>query len=114
MKAGKTVLVPFGDNKRYDLVIDEGYKFVRVQVKTAWLDNGCLVFNTCSLNPFTSVRKSYEGEADLFMIYSPDLDKVYAVNVEDSPVGSMRLRVETPKKQQNNIRWASNYEYTGS
>jgi PD-(D/E)XK endonuclease len=43
MKLGKVVLFPFGNNQRYDLVIDEGDgRFVRVQVKTAWWENGCV------------------------------------------------------------------------
>lgn len=33
VQAGKMVLVPFGENQRYDLLIDEGDVFVRVQCK---------------------------------------------------------------------------------
>ena len=35
LKMGKNVLLPFGDNQRYDVVIEEKGKFIRIQVKTA-------------------------------------------------------------------------------
>ena len=37
LKAGFPVLVPFGDNRRYDLVVEVGGHFLRVQCKTASL-----------------------------------------------------------------------------
>ncbi len=37
---GKSVLAPLGDFQRYDLVIDEEGKFLRVQCKTGQLKNG--------------------------------------------------------------------------
>jgi PD-(D/E)XK endonuclease len=38
--AGFAVLIPFGENTRYDLVIDDGYSLGRVQCKTGRLFNG--------------------------------------------------------------------------
>ena len=38
MKAGKTVLLPFGDRERYDMVVHSGNKFLRIQCKAAWAD----------------------------------------------------------------------------
>jgi hypothetical protein len=35
VKAGFPVLIPFGENHRYDLVIEAGGRFLRVQCKTA-------------------------------------------------------------------------------
>ena len=35
--AGYTVLLPFGENTRYDLVIDDGARLARVQCKTGRL-----------------------------------------------------------------------------
>jgi hypothetical protein len=34
MASRKSILLPFGENTRYDLLIDEGDRFVRVQCKT--------------------------------------------------------------------------------
>ncbi len=49
--AGYTVLKPYGENQRYDLVIEDAdRRFWRVQCKTAWLskDQKTIHFNTCS------------------------------------------------------------------
>jgi hypothetical protein len=35
--AGYTVSVPFGDNERYDLVLDTGERFLKAQCKTGWI-----------------------------------------------------------------------------
>ena len=40
VRRGYKVLVPFGVNQRYDLVIDAGDRFLRVQCKTGRLRNG--------------------------------------------------------------------------
>jgi hypothetical protein len=32
--AGYAFFIPFGENTRYDIVIDEGYRLARVQCKT--------------------------------------------------------------------------------
>ena len=40
IEAGYAVSKPFGENQRYDLVIDDGETLARVQVKTGRLRNG--------------------------------------------------------------------------
>lgn len=35
LRSGRVILKPIGDNQRYDLVIDNNGKFLRVQCKTA-------------------------------------------------------------------------------
>ena len=35
LKAGIPVLMPFGDNQRYDMVVEAGGQFLNVQCKTA-------------------------------------------------------------------------------
>ena len=47
-EAGYDLLVPFGENTRYDLVIDDGTHLARVQCKTGRLREGAILFNTCS------------------------------------------------------------------
>jgi hypothetical protein len=47
----KDVLAPLGDFLRYDLVIDEGDRLLRVQCKTGHLVKGAVVFNPCSIDP---------------------------------------------------------------
>lgn len=91
VEAGHEVLLPFGENVRYDLVIDHGDRFTRVQCKTGRLMQGAVVFNTCSVNlhhpaarrgdrPY---RRGYRGEADVFGVYCPGTKSVYLVAVDD-------------------------------
>jgi hypothetical protein len=106
--------VPFGDNQRYDLIVDDGGRLWRAQVKTARVRNGCLMFNCCSQNVLTQQRKSYHGQIDLFLVYSPATDKVYRILIEDAPGVEMSLRLEPAKAKgpKSTIRWAADYELT--
>lgn len=47
-RAGYSVSMPLGENQRYDLIIDDGDKLSRVQVKTGRLRRGAILFNTYS------------------------------------------------------------------
>jgi hypothetical protein len=112
---GKEVLVPLGDFLRYDLVIDEGGRFLRVQCKTGRLVKGAIVFHPCSIDSRSKqggcIRKSYHGEVELFGVYCPELKKCYLVPVEDATMAVCSLRVEPPKNgQKTRIRWATSYE----
>jgi PD-(D/E)XK endonuclease len=113
---GYTVLVPFGENTRYDLVIDVAGRLERVQCKTGRLRKGSICFATCSSyahhpNPKV-VQRTYVGQADHFGVYCPETGGVYLV-----PLGAARtvrvaaLRVEpTQNGQQKFIRLAKDYE----
>lgn len=110
IKRDYTVLIPYGNNQRYDYVLDIDGRFVRVQCKTARLRNGCLMFNACSFHTITGKRRSYDGEVDIFVVYSPDLDKIYRLDA-DGLGQSPSLRVDDPKTNSKNItRWAKDYE----
>lgn len=111
MKLGCVVLLPFGNNQRYDLVVDEEGTFVRVQVKTCWWKNGCVGFKTNSVNAFTGQRKTYFGEADVFMVYSEYTGKVYRLPVAEAGSSATHLRVDPIRGgATSGIRWAKDYE----
>jgi hypothetical protein len=53
----------------------------------------------------------YEGEADLFLIYCPELERIYAVPVDEAPASHGYLRVDpTRNGQEEGIRWARDFE----
>jgi len=114
IRAGKVVLLPFGDNQRYDLVIDDGGIFTRVQCKTGNLVDGVITFPASSSYTHRGgKRKSYTGEIEMFAVYCPDTDKVYTILVSECPVSHCSLRVDPPLN--NNvvrIRWAKDYQLT--
>ena len=113
---GHTVLSPFCDTRRYDLVFeDEEGRFFRVQCKTGRLYRGTLSFATCSVDSRSvkgrTIRRGYRGQIDYFGVYCPANRKVYLVPVNDVPANNAFLRIDPPKNgQKTGIRWARDYE----
>jgi hypothetical protein len=114
--AGFAVFLPFGENTRYDLVIDDGMQLGRVQCKTGRLRMGAVRFSACSnyahhANPKTAQR-DYLGEIDYFGVYCPQTEIVYLVPITDVLVRREgALRVDPPRNRQNRgIRLADDYQ----
>jgi hypothetical protein len=113
VRRGYSVLLPFGVNQRYDLVLDLGGNFVRAQCKTGRVRNGVVIFSTKSVQSNTrrAVTRDYDGDADVFLVYCSETGRVYCVPVEEAPTSYMYLRVEPALNGQwHRVRWASNYE----
>ena len=115
-EAGYAILLPFGENLRYDLVVDDGGSFARVQCKTGRLRDGVIRFKTCSSyahhpNPKTRQRH-YVGQIDYFGVHCPETAGVYLIPIKDaSPRALCSLRVAPPRNNQTRrIRSASAYE----
>ena len=116
VRRGYEILVPFGTNQRYDLVIDLDGQFLRVQCKTGRLRKGCIEFSSQSVRSNTTkvMTRDYRGEAELFLVFCPDTGRIYAVPVDDAPTGHVYLRVDpTRNGQRVKIRWAHDYELPG-
>lgn len=108
--AGYLVSVPFGSGHKYDFVVDDSTRLLRVQCKTGRVKNGVLQFNAYSQSGNGSVKMSYRGLADLFAILNPDSDRVYLVPVDDVGVTVVSLRLTpTINKQMHGVRWAEIY-----
>lgn len=115
LELGFTVLRPVGDNCRYDLVIERGGDFKRVQCKTAtWGDvhHRSILFASCSTNWLQRAgKRGYYGEADFFGVYFPPLRKTYLVPVNDFGHTQVRLRLAPARNGQlTGVRFASDYE----
>lgn len=125
LDAGYSVAVPWGDSQRYDLIVDTKRGLKKVQCKTAWLaqEGKVLAFRTSSINYLEGrafERPYTEDEIDLFMVYSPDLNKLYAVPIlevlstnKGGGATSLRL-VPTANGQKRGVRFAKDYEFTGT
>jgi hypothetical protein len=113
LKRGIKVLLPYGDNSRYDLVVEENEKFSRIQCKTARMDRGAIVFSVASSQYHRGgKRRDYRGQIDAFGVFCPDNGKVYVVPIDDLPlVREAKLRLTPPLNSQvKGIRWAAKYE----
>jgi PD-(D/E)XK nuclease superfamily protein len=114
--AGYSVLVPFGENTRYDLVIDDGQVLARVQCKTGRLRCGSIRFKTCSTyshhrNP-VAANRSYAGQIEYFAVYCPETGGVYLIPLEEVSTAQVALlRVEPARNgQAKRVRRAVDYE----
>jgi hypothetical protein len=114
VKRGYRVLLPYGTNHRYDLVIDVGDRFLRAQCKTGRLRRGAIEFNTASTraNTLRAYTKPYDADQiELFLVYCPETDRVYAVDIGEVGPGRALLRVDpTANGEAKRIRWAADHE----
>jgi PD-(D/E)XK endonuclease len=116
LQKGHSVLIPFGDRQRFDLVTyDDSGVFTRIQCKTGHLSNGAVVFRAASVHKVAGshryTEKTYEGEADLFMVYCPELGKIYSIPVKSASNSKVYLRIDrTKSNRQSGVRWAKDFE----
>lgn len=108
VKRGLTVSQPFGDNARYDLVIDDGESLDRVQVKTVTPKDGRLVIPIVSKG---YLGGDYIGQADYIIAVDVNSYKMYKINTDQAKT-DFTLRLVAPKNNQiSGINMASNYEW---
>ena len=113
LRRGKKVLMPFGDNSRYDPVVEERGLFTRIQCKTGKFDRGAVVFSVASSQYRRGgKRQDYRGQIDAFGVFCPDNEKVYIIPIDDLPLArEAKLRLTSPGNSQfKGIRWAAKYE----
>ncbi|MEV7684493.1 group I intron-associated PD-(D/E)XK endonuclease [Streptomyces bungoensis] len=99
---GYRVSLPFGDNCRYDLIVDDGRRLHRVQVKTArdGRNPGTLEFSTVSHHPLSGKRTKYHGQIEAFIAFHPKSGDFYWVPVEDCTGNYFCLRVVPARNNQ--------------
>jgi hypothetical protein len=110
--AGYEVLIPFGENHRYDLVIDDGERLSRIQVKTGRLHGGVIAFSCASSHAHRHGRsRPYFGEVEFLAVYCPQTDKVYLLPEQELTATTAHLRLlPTRNNMAKSIRWASAFE----
>ena len=110
IQRGDTVSLPFGNNQRYDMIVDRGGGLIRAQCKTGRLRNGVVVFSTSSCNGFTGEHRDYKGQADVFLVWCPQLNTVYEVPVSSCGKQQVSLRTTRARNGQSTyIRRAADY-----
>ena len=119
VQAGKKLWVPFGENNRADVVMEEeDGSFVRVQCKTGRLRTGAVRFPTCSFTYHHPNNRGtrpymhdYRGQIDIFGVYCPETDGVYLVPLTAVGIRVGALRVQpTRNNQRKKISWAQDFE----
>lgn len=113
LRNGFPILMPYGDNQRYDLVIDTPEGFKRVQCKTGRFFKGAIHFAVASSSYHRGgKRRTYAGEIDLFAVYCEHNQSSYLVPITGLDLRNQcSLRLETPGNCQHaGIRWAHDFQ----
>ena len=108
-KDGWNVLLPYGENTRYDLGAEKNGRFIRIQVKYVTPKEGklyvsCQSSNNWSVLPYTA------KEIDVIAAYDSVSEAIYFVPVADIRKCAMVLRLDpTKNKQKSKVRFANQF-----
>lgn len=110
---GYTVSIPFGDNDKYDLVVDTGDRLLRNQCKTGWIEDEVVRFKTASKTTTNGnvTMDGYDGEIDAFAVRCKDTDELYWVPIEDAGSKSTYLRLTEPRIDHPSVKRAEKYRF---
>lgn len=109
---GFNVLIPWGEDGRYDIVAEKNGIFKRIQVKYVTPKNGVLEVAIRSSNNFNIIHYS-PNDLDIIAAYNPENNKAYFIpinTIKNRRVCKLRLR-PTKNKQKKKIVLASKYEF---
>lgn len=113
IELGYKVLQPLNKDGVYDLVIEKGGIFLKVQVKTL-VDKGdyyVLKNQTVVQNKAQTITKFYkEGEIDLLVGIDLYTDDIIQVPFKDCTKGGMHFRKVPPRNNQKKVRYVSDYK----
>lgn len=104
---GNPVATPFGDNERYDLVVESlNGKLLKAQIKysSELSESGALSFYLRSSKNHTSHKGTYgyRNQVDIFLLYHTITNEVYVIeskNVNNQT--RINLRISPTKNKQN-------------
>ncbi|MCU4744028.1 group I intron-associated PD-(D/E)XK endonuclease [Halobacteria archaeon AArc-m2/3/4] len=110
---GYSVSIPFGDNDRYDLILETGTELHRVQCKTGWIEDDVVRFKTASKTTSDGQVEmtDYDGEIDAFGVRCKDNDALYWVPLKDAGKKSTYLRLTEPKIDHPSVKLAEQYRF---
>lgn len=113
LQTGCIVSVCWGDNARYDLIVDIDGTLNRVQVKTGRVRDGCVLFRCSSVNVRTGITSCYKGQVEYFGVFVPELNSCYLVPIDHANETEMSFRIEPTKNNQDAYaKWAEDYKIT--
>jgi hypothetical protein len=110
-KNGFNVLMPWGEDNRYDLVSEKNGVFKRIQVKYAFPKDNVVEVRIRSCNNYNIIHYSPK-DIDIIAVYSPKGSKVYFIplnRIKNRSICKLRLG-PARNKQKKFIVMASNYE----
>ena len=114
VKRGFPTMLPFGDNEKYDIVVEINGEFKSIQIKYGRYRNGCVVAAvTHRIGVNRKKEESYVGKVDYIAIWCEELNTCYLLDLKTfSSKSKTQLRVEHPKNNTSisTVVWAKDYE----
>ena len=118
---GYTVCVPYGDNDRYDLVLDLNGVFSRVQVKYITPVNGKITLQTWTVihnkdgtGPKYKRCRYSSADVDLFAVVNASTHEVYMIpttEIEHLSAVTLRVTSEVTLRKSEKARDANQYKW---
>ena len=108
---GFNVLIPWGEDNRYDIVSEKKGVFKRIQVKYVTPKDGTVEIRARSCNNYNIIHYSPK-DIDIIAAYSPRQSKVYFLplkGLKNKSVHKLRL-LPTKNNQKKFVVMASKYE----
>lgn len=118
MQLGYHCSIPYGNEARYDFIVDLNGKLLRIQCKNSHnptsrgeIKTDCITFSTVSatINTKETIKKAYTSEEIDYFATSFN-DKVYVIPVEECSQGTKTLRFSPPNNGNLNYCHAEDYE----
>lgn len=115
VELGVPVCLPFGDNERYDLVIEHNGKLEKIQVKysSSQESEGSIVFRVASSTNHTTNKHltTYTNDIDAFLLYNSLTDEIYYVPIDIVGTRKTMTMRMTPSKngQSKNCLFTTDY-----
>lgn len=110
VEEGWKVLFPYGENCRYDIVIERGGKFFRLQVKYVTPKNSVLSVNCRSSNNWSVLHYTAE-DLDYLAVYDALSRDIYFIPVSEINRSLFKLRLEkTKNNQKQKVNLANKYK----
>ena len=116
IKWGCTISFPFGDNARYDLIIDDGDKLKKVQIKYADCksDNNSWRCMCVSSTNHTTNKKlyGYNNDVDIMAFYIAELDTCIMFNISEIKQKTcIYVRNTIPLNKQSNVVYIKDHTF---
>ncbi len=107
---GFNVLMPWGEDVRYDLVSEKNGIFKRIQVKYVTPKNGILEVRFRSSNNHKVIHYS-SSDVDIIAVYNEEGKKIYFIPLTDAGRKGYKLRLTPAKNNQKKfVTLSSKYE----
>ncbi len=110
LRLGWNVSFPYGENLKYDLIVEKQGKMKRVQVKTVIPKNGALRINCRSSNNWTVVHYN-KNDFEVLAVYDLIAQDIYFIPVSKINKSLINLRLKPAKNfQKLNINLAKSFK----